>query len=148
VIVQAEPLDEGPNTRFLGTNLAGEPQPLYDEVYCQRGDAENRIQEQPLGLFADRTSCHDFVANQFRVRLSAAAYLLVDHLRQQTLADTEWAHAQVDTIRCKRLKIGARVVCSVRRVVIPLAESYPRKDLFTHILSRLRALPGHCPAPG
>jgi hypothetical protein len=148
VIVKAEYLDEGPNTRFLVTNLAGAPQTLYDEVYCQRGDAENRIKEQQLGLFADRTSCHDFVANQFRVLLSAAAYLLVDHLRQQALADTEWAHAQVDTIRLKLLKIGARVVCSVRRVVIHLAESYPRKDLFAQILGRLRTLPAGGPASG
>jgi hypothetical protein len=128
--------------------IKAEPQTLYDEVYCQRGDAENRIKEQQLGLFADRTSCHDFVANQFRVLLSAAAYLLVDHLRRQALGDTELAHAQVDTIRLKLLKIGARVVCSVRRVVIHLAESYPLQDLFAHILGRLRALPVRCPASG
>jgi len=140
VIVKAEHLDQGPNRRFLVTNLAGEPQPLYDEVYCQRGDAENRIKEQQLGLFADRTSCHDFVANQFRVLLSAAAYILLDSLRRQALAETELAQAQVDTIRLKLLKIGARVVGSVRRVVIHLAEGYPRKDLFARILGRLRAL--------
>jgi hypothetical protein len=148
VIVKAEHLDQGPNTRLIVTNLAGEPQGLYDEVYCQRGDAENRIKEQQLGLFADRTSCHDFVANQFRVLLSVAAYLLVDHLRRHALAETELAQAQVDTIRLKLLKIGARVVSSVRRVVIHLAEGYPLKDLFGHILGRLRAAPAFSPASG
>lgn len=148
VIVKAEHLDQGPNSRFVVTNLAGEPQPLYDEVYCQRGDAENRIKEQQLGLFADRTSCHDFVANQFRVLLSAAAYILLDHLRRQALADTELAQAQADTIRLKLLKIGARVVCSVRRVLIHLAEGYPLKDLFATVLGRLHALTAFSPASG
>jgi len=142
VIVKAEYLAQGPNTRFLVTNLSGPPQWLYDEVYCRRGEAENRIKEQQLGLFADRTSCHDFVANQFRVLLSAAAYILLDNLRRQVLADTELAQAQVDTIRRKLLKIGARVVSSVRRVVIHLAGGYPLKDLFARILGRLRVLPG------
>ena len=77
VIVKAERLGPGPNTRFIVTNLAGVPQALYDDIYCQRGDMENRIKEQQLGLFADRTSCHDFGANQFRVLLSAAAYVLL-----------------------------------------------------------------------
>ena len=140
VIVKAEYLDQGPNSRFIVTNLAGEPQALYDDVYCQRGDAENRIKEQQLGLFADRTSCHDFVANQLRVLLSAAAYVLLDTLRREALRETELAQAQVDTIRLKLLKIGARVVCSVRRVVIHLAEGYPLKELFARILARLHAL--------
>jgi len=141
VIVKAEHLDLGPNTRFLVTNRSGQPQPLYDEVYCQRGDAENRIKEQQLGLFADRTSCHDFVANQFRVLLSAAAYVLMDTLRREALNETELAQAQVDTIRLKLLKIGARVVCSVRRIVIHLAEGYPLQELFTRVLDRLQARP-------
>jgi len=148
VLVKAEYLDEGPNTRFVVTNLVGAPQTLYDEVYCQRGEAENRIKEQQLGLFADRTSCHDFVANQFRVLLSAAAYLLMDSLRRHALAETELAHAQVDTIRLKLLKIGARVVSSVRRVVIHLAEGYPLKELFARVLGRLRAKPALSPATG
>jgi len=148
VIVKAEHLDQGPNSRFVVTNLTGGPQSLYDEVYCQRGDAENRIKEQQLGLFADRTSCHDFVANQFRVLLSAAAYLLLDSLRRHALVETELAQAQVDTIRLKLLKIGARVVCSVRRVVIHLAEGYPLKDLFIRVLGCLRALTAFSPASG
>jgi hypothetical protein len=140
VIVKAEHLEQGANTRFLVTNLAGEPQQLYDEVYCLRGEAENRIKEQQLGLFADRTSCHDFVANQFRVLLSAAAYVLVDTLRREGLVGTELANAQVGTIRLKLLKIGARVVSSVRRIVFHLAGGYPLKDLFARILGRLSEL--------
>jgi hypothetical protein len=148
VIVKAEHLDQGPNSRFVVTNLAGASQPLYDEVYCQRGDAENRIKEQQLGLFADRTSCHDFVANQFRVLLSAAAYILLDSLRRHALTETELAQAQVDTIRLKLLKIGARVVCSVRRVVVHLAEGYPLRDLFARVLGRLHAVAPRFPASG
>lgn len=140
VIVKAEHLQQGANSRFVVTNLEGEPQKLYDELYCQRGDAENRIKEQQLYLFADRTSCHDFVANQFRVLLSAASYILMDTLRREGLADTELAHAQVGTIRLKLLKIGARVVHSVRRIVIHLAGGYPFKDIFIHILERFSAL--------
>jgi hypothetical protein len=148
VIVKAEHLDLGPNSRLVVTNLTGEPQALYDDLYCQRGDAENRIKEQQLGLFADRTSCHDFVANQLRVLLSAAAYILLDTLRREALAETEWAQAQVDTIRLKLLRIGARVICSVRRVVIHLAEGYPLKELFARILARLHTRPGPSAASG
>lgn len=140
VIVKAEHLPKGANSRFVVTNLEGDPQKLYDEVYCQRGEAENRIKEQQLGLFADRTSCHDFVANQFRVLLSAAAYILMDTLRREGLADTELANAQVGTIRLRLLKIGARVVHSVRRIVIHLAGGYPFKNIFVGILARLSVL--------
>lgn len=140
VIVKAEHLAQGANSRFVVTNLVGRPQQLYDEVYCQRGEAENRIKEQQLGLFSDRTSCHDFVANQFRVLLSAAAYVLLEALRRKGLVETELANAQVGTIRLKLLKIGARVVCSVRRVVLHLAGGYPLKDLFAGVLARLSEL--------
>jgi hypothetical protein len=140
VIVKAEHLKQGANTRFVVTNLEGEPQKLYDDIYCQRGEVENRIKEQQLGLFADRTSCHDFVANQFRVLLSAAAYILIDALRREGLADSELSNAQVGTIRLKLLKIGARVVHSVRRIVIHLAGGYPFKQLFVQVLSRISEL--------
>ena len=99
---------------------------------------ENRIKEQQLHLFADRTSCHYFLANQFRVFLSAAAYLLVEHLRREYLADTELARAEVNTIRLKLFKIGARVVWSVRRIVFHLASGYPLKELFMQIVVRLK----------
>lgn len=140
VIVKAEYLQQGANTRFVVTNLTGEPQKLYDELYCQRGEMENRIKEQQLHLFADRTSCHDFVANQFRVLLSAAAYILIETLRREGLADTELANARVDTIRNKVLKIGARVVCSARRIVLHFAGGYPFKHLFAFILGRLSGM--------
>jgi len=137
VIVKAERLTQGPNTRFIVTNLAGAPQALYDDIYCQRGDRENRIKERQLGPFADRTSCHDFGAHQFPVLLSAAAYVLLENLRRLGLAGTELAAAQVSTIRRKLLKIGAGVICSVRRIVWHLAGGYPLQQLFASVLARL-----------
>jgi hypothetical protein len=148
VIVKAEHTEGGENPRFVTTSLAGDPQTLYDDLYCQRGDAENRIKEQQLGLFADRTSCHAFLANQFRVLLSAAAYVLVETLRRVGLAGTELASAQVNTIRLKLLKIGGRIVRSVRRVVVHLASSFPLADLLRGVLKRLqewRCLPAAGP---
>ena len=138
VIAKAEHTDQGENPRFLVTSLAGDPQDLYDHLYCQRGEAENRIKEQQLGLFADRTSCHGFLANQFRVSLSAAAYVLVETLRRVGLAGTELAVAQAGTIRLKLLKIGARVVCSVRRVVLHLASGFPLRELLAKVLKQLQ----------
>jgi hypothetical protein len=137
VIVKAERLIEGPNARFIVTNLGDEPEALYDQRYCQRGEMENRIKEQQLGLFADRTSCHDFLANQFRVLLSAAAYVLIEHLRRTALAGTELQDAQVTTIRLKLLKIGARLTRSVRRVVLHLSGGYPLQELFRQVAARL-----------
>jgi len=137
VIIKAEQLQQGPNTRFIVTNLPGQPQQLYDHVYCRRGDMENRIKEQQLHLFSDRTSCHYFLANQFRVLLSAAAYILVEHLRREHLAGTQLARAEVNTIRLKLFKIGARVVWSVRRIVFHLSSGYPLKELLLKIVTRL-----------
>ncbi len=141
VITKAEQLAEGPNNRFIVSNLPGDPQTLYDKLYCQRGDMENRIKEQQLGLFADRTSCHAFLANQFRLLLSAAGYVLIETLRRVGLAGTDLARAQVTTIRLKVLKIGARITWSVRRIVLHLASGYPLKQLFLHVASRLQ-VPG------
>jgi hypothetical protein len=150
VVAKAEHLagDKG-NPRFVVTNLPGEPRTLYEDVYCQRGDMENRIKEQQLCLFADRTSCHRFVANQFRVLLAAAAYVLVSHLRRQALADTELERADVGTIRLKLFKIGAWVKRSVRRVVIKMASSYPWQSLFRTVAERLipTTLPSPNPSP-
>lgn len=138
VIVKAEHLPGGRNLRYVVTNLEGEAQRLHDEVYCQRGDMENRLKEQQLGLFADRTSCTKFIANQFRVLLGAAAHTLLQTLRRTALAGTELAKAQVWTIRLKLLKIAARVKVSVRRVVISLARSHPSLVLFRLVAERLR----------
>ncbi len=138
VIVKAEYLDKGENTRFVVTNLP-EPSPaeIYDGIYIERGDMENRIKEQQLGLFADRTSCHKFVANQFRVLLASAAYVLIEHIRRTALKGTELAKAQVSTIRLKLFKIAARVVTSVRRVVFHLSSSCPYQPLFRQVIDRL-----------
>ena len=125
------------NHRFVVTNLPDGGQWLYEKFYCKRGDAENRIKEQQLGLFADRTSCHEFVPNQFRVMLSAAAYVLLQHLRQTALAGTELAEAQVTTIRLKLLKIGGLVKRSARRIVLHLASGCPQQQLFRLIAARL-----------
>jgi hypothetical protein len=138
VIAKAEHGQQGENPRFVVSSLQGPPQELYERLYCQRGEMENRIKEQQLHLFADRTSCHDFLANQCRVLLSAAAYVLVETLRRIGLAGTELAQAQVDTIRLKLLKIGARVVGSVRRIVLHLASGYPLRELLAGVLRRLQ----------
>jgi len=140
VIVKAEHSDKGTNPRFLVTNLPGDPQDLYDNLYCQRGEMENRIKEQQLGLFADRTSCHGFMANQFRLLLSSAAYVLMESLRRLGLCGTQLERAQAGTIRVKLLKIGARIIASVRRVVLHLASGYPLQELFGRVLRRLREL--------
>jgi hypothetical protein len=138
VIAKAEHSEQGENPRFVVTNLPGDGRDLYEKLYCQRGEAENRIKEQQLGLFADRTSCHDFLANQFRVLLSASAYVLMETLRRVGLAGTELAKAQVGTIRLKVLKIGGRIVRSVRRVVVHLASAFPLQDLLRTVVKQLR----------
>ena len=102
---------------------------------------ENRIKEQQLGLFADRTSCHRFLANQFRLLLSSAAYVLVQALRRTALAGTELARAQVGTIRLKLFKVAARVVVTVRRVMVHLASSYPHRSEFRQVFDRLMRRP-------
>ena len=144
IIVKAEHNAQGKNPRFLVVNVPGDPRALYEDVYCQRGDMENRIKEQQLDLFAGRTSCHRFLANQFRLLLSSAAYVLVQALRRTALAGTELARAQVGTIRRKLLKVAARVVVSARRVVFHLASSYPLQEAFRSVLERITswATPG------
>jgi Transposase DDE domain group 1 len=141
VIVKAEHNARGANPRFIVTNVPGDPQELYDAVYCQRGEMENRIKEQQLDLFADRTSCHRLLANQFRLLLSSAAYVLVQALRRTALPGTELARAQIGTIRLKLLKVAARVVKSVRRVVFHLASSYPYQAEFRSVWERLTGRP-------
>jgi Transposase DDE domain group 1 len=137
VIVKAERTTEGKNPRFVVANVPGDPQELYEDVYCQRGEAENRIKEQQLDLFADRTSCHRFVANQFRLLLSSAAYVLMQALRRTALAGTELAEAQVGTIRLKLIKVAARVVVTARRVMFHLASGYPYQTIFREVYARV-----------
>lgn len=137
VIVKAEHTAKGSNPRFLVTNLPGEAQPLYDEIYCARGEMENRIKEQQLGLFADRTSCHGWWANQFRLLLSSFAYVLLERLRTLGLAGTELARAQASTIRLKLLKIGAVVLRNTRRIQLLLSSSYPYQRIFGQVVQAL-----------
>lgn len=137
VIVKAEYLPKGPNTRFVVTNLDRSPKEIYDGLYIQRGEMENRIKEQQLGLFADRTSCHKFIANQFRLLLASAAYVLIENLRRVSLSGTEFARAQVSTIRLKLFKIAARVRVSVRRIVVHMSSSYPYQPILQHIVPSL-----------
>ena len=130
VIVKAEHGVQGSNPRFVVTNLSGDAQTLYDTVYCLRGDMENRIKEQQLDLFADRTSCHRWWPNQFRLLLSSVAYTLMDAIRRLALRGTALARAQCGTIRLKLLKIGAVVVRNTRRVRLILSSGYPLQALF------------------
>jgi hypothetical protein len=133
VILKAEHTNQGSNPRFVVTNLEGEAQALYDKVYCARGEMENRIKEQQLGLFSDRTSCHDWWANQFRLLLSSCAYVLVETVRRLGLTGTELARAQVSTIRLKLLKIGAVILRNTRRVRLLLSSSYPYQRIFAQV---------------
>jgi len=137
IILKAEHLAKGANARFVVTNLDRSSAAIYDGLYTQRGDMENRIKEQQLYLFADRTSCSRFVANQFRLLLASAAYVLIEHLRREGLKGTELAKAQVSTIRLKLFKIAARVVVTVRRVVLHLSSGYPYQTLLTRLVQQL-----------
>jgi hypothetical protein len=130
-----EPRD---NARFVITNLTQTPRWIYETVYCQRGEIENRIKELHHGLEIDRTSCTRFWANQFRVLLTAAAYVLLQELRRHA-ARTVYARTQVSTLRERLLKIGVRVVASVRRFVLHLPQAYPDADAWHAIARRLGA---------
>jgi len=137
IILKAEHLSKGANARFVVTNLDCPPAEIYDGIYTQRGDMENRIKEQQLYLCADRTSCSRFVANQFRLLLASAAYVLIEHLRREGLAGTELAKAQVSTIRLKLFKIAARIVITVRRIVLHLSSGYPYRSLLSRLVPQL-----------
>ncbi len=138
VILKAEHMKDGPNARFVVSNLDHlTAEQVYDELYVQRGDAENRIKEQQLGLFADRTSCSKFLANQYRLLLASSAYVLMEYVRRVGLKGTELAKAQVTTIRTKLLKIGGRVRISVRRIYLSLASGHPLQSLFRQVARRL-----------
>jgi DDE family transposase len=135
VVAKAEHIDGKENPRYLVTSLSAEAWPaqqLYEELYCARGDMENRIKEQ-FTLFADRVSAETLRANQLRLYFSALAYLLVCGLRRLGLKATELATAQTATIRLRLLKIGALVRVTVRRICISLPRSYPWPDLFARV---------------
>ena len=130
-VVRAADKDPRDNPRFVITNMKQSPQWIYEHVYCQRGDIENRIKELH-DLEIDRTSCTSFWANQFRVLLTAAAYVLMQELRLRA-AGTACARAQVGMLRERLLKLGARVLVSVRRVVVHLPASFPFLPAFRRV---------------
>ena len=140
VVAKAEHLDKGENPRFVVTSLPAESWPtqnLYEKFYCARGEMENRIKEQ-MHLFADRLSTDEMRGNQLRLYFSALAYTLVEALRRLALKGTEWAQAQVDTIRLKLFKIGAIVRISVRRILLQMSSAYPWKHLYAQAFHALR----------
>ena len=140
VVAKAEQLEGKENPRYVVTNLDAEQWPaqkLYEELYCERGEMENRIKEQ-LSLFAGRVSAETLRANQLRLDFSAAAYVLLHGLRRLGLQGTELARAQATTIRLRLLKIGARVRVTARKVWLSLASSYPLQPLFAQVWAALR----------
>jgi hypothetical protein len=146
VIAKAEHLEKGANPRFVVTSLSGEDweaRRLYEELYCARGEMENRIKEQ-LSLFADRTSTAWLRSNQVRLYFSSVAYLLMEALRRLGLEGTELARAQCGTIRLKLLKIGALIRVTVRKIWVSLAGGYAYVEGWARIWSRLQLLPLKC----
>ena len=140
VVGKAEYLEKGENPRFVVTSLTPQQwsaKDLYEKFYCARGEMENRIKEQ-MCLFADRLSTEQMKGNQLRLYFSALAYTLMEALRRLGLKGTEWAQAQVDTIRLKLFKIGAIVRISIRRIVLQLSSTYPWKELYAKAFHALR----------
>jgi hypothetical protein len=140
VIAKAEQIEGKENPRYLVTSLDAPSWPaqkLYEQLYCARGEMENRIKEQ-LSLFADRMSTETLRANQLRLYFSSLAYVLVEALRRLGLAGTEWAEAQVDTIRLKLLKIAAQVRITARRIWIRYSCAYPWQNVFAAVWTALR----------
>ncbi len=140
VVAKAEYLEKGENPRYVVTSLAAEEwpaQPLYEQCYCARGEMENRIKEQ-FQLFSDRLSTETMRANQLRLYFSSLAYVLVAALRRLGLRGTEWATAQVDTLRLRLLKIAAQVRVTARRIRIRYSRSYPWKPVYAAAWAALR----------
>lgn len=140
--VWSRPLVDGKQLRQLkkpGTlcSVAQNPEVFYRTMYCARGEMENRIKEQQLYLFSDRTSCPDFLANQFRLLLSTFAYVLLNEIRREALSDTPQRTWRVDTIRLRLVKIAARVRVTCRRIIFHLSSHSPFQDVFEHSLIRL-----------
>ena len=140
VVAKAEQIEGKENPRYLVTSLRQEAWPaqkLYEQLYCARGEMENRIKEQ-LSLFADRLSTETLRANQLRLYFSSLAYVLLDALRRLGLAGTEWAELQVETIRLRLLKIAAQVRVTARKIWIRYSKSYPWKNTFVSAWAALR----------
>jgi len=133
VIQKAEHTKQGSNPRYVVSNARADAQHIYDEIYCARGEMENRIKEQQLGLFADRTSAHGWWANQMRLLLSSFAYVLLETMRRVGLTGSEMTRSQVSTIRLKLLKIGAAVIGNTRRIRILMSRSYPNEKIYEKV---------------
>jgi hypothetical protein len=147
VVGKAEHLDKGTNPRFIVSSIETEQmdeRTLYEQLYCERGDMENRIKEQQLWLFADRTSAGKMRANQIRLYFSSSAYMLMQALRRLGLQSTQMAAAQCNTIRLKLFKVGAQVKITVRKVWISLAGGYPYTALFCETFRNLQAVNLRC----
>ena len=141
VVAKAEQIEGKENPRYVVTSLAGDhwpPQKLYEELYCARGDMENRIKEQ-FSLFAGRVSAATLRANQLRLYLSAAAYILMSGFRRLALSGTGWTRSQCETIRLQLLRIGAQVRITARKVWVSIASSYPHWRMFEHAYLQLRS---------
>jgi DDE family transposase len=144
VVAKAEHLKKGSNPRFVVTSLPPKWFPaeiVYETIYCARGEMENRIKEQQLGLYADRTSTGTMRGNQLRLYFSSIAYILMHDLRRLALKGTELEKAQCPSIRLKVLKIGAQVHVTVRRVWIRMAAGYPYKEAFQQAFDNLQQIP-------
>jgi hypothetical protein len=144
VVAKAEQLGDKPNPRFVVTSLDAASYPaqdLYERLYCARGDMENRIKEQQLGMFADRTSTATMRGNQLRLWIASLAYTLAQALRRIGLRGTSLATAQVSTIRVRLLKLSGLVRISVRRIRIALASAFPLQSVFAQTLRNLQAYP-------
>ena len=142
-VAKAEHTELGPNTRFVVTNLdiGDDPQGLYEGLCCGRGEMENRIKDQQLGLFADRASSSEFDANQCRLLLSGLAYTLIEGMRRMALTATDLAKASPNTIRLTLLKVGAVVLSNTRRVRLLMSRSHPSQALFRRVAAALAAQP-------
>ena len=143
VVAKAEHLEKGANPRFVVTSIPSQEwaaQALYEDLYCARGEMENRIKEQ-LMLFADRTSTAYLRSNQIRLYFSSVAYSLMQALRRLGLEGSDWAKAQCTTLRLKLLKIGALIRITVRKVWVSMATGYPYAERFRQVYARLQAVP-------
>jgi hypothetical protein len=141
VIARVEASPDGADSRFVVTNLAGKPKALYERVYCARGQMENLIKAHKTHLASDRTSCHSANANQFRLILHSAAYGLMHTLRAAAPKRSSWRVAQFDTLRCRLLKLAARVVEMATRIKVLLPTACPDKAIIAHFARAFAAQP-------
>ena len=144
VVTKVEYGNEGSKMRHVVTSLPSSkiaPSLLYTNKYCPRGDMENRIKEQQLDLFADRTSTQTFDSNQLRLWLSSMAYVLLQAFRQKCLSTTSFAKATVGKIRLSLMKLGAKITVSVRRIKIAIASSCTHQNILAIVTHKIQAIP-------